>query len=291
LKAIPYGGSGDYTYEFQVDGTTVQEESDKDNYNWKGTEGSHTIKVIVKDGDGTQISCEKSYDLEAESGSATQNPDKTDKPSPTPTSSVNNNDGTPGDATGQLTMSAGADKRSPQMAGTTIKLSVDAKGGTAPYKYTITVEGGAYGNTPSILLNGTSANSCQWTPIKAGTYKVNFVVEDKKGDIVSQSGSFKISSSVSISKFTANKYKVKKGKKVKFSMAATSTLSASKNLRYKIAVLKTGSSSKKVIRKYAKSKSYSWKATKKGKYTVYLTAKDTKGNTKTVKLKKKITVK
>lgn len=292
LRAIPYGGSGDYTYEFQVDGETIQEESDEDYCEWEGTSGDHTIKVIVKDGDGAKITCEKSYDLEATSNSK-NTPSVSSTPAATNAPVVDNSAGdTPsGSTTNVLTMTAGADKKDPQAAGTTVKLSITANGGTAPYKYTITVEGGAYGNTPNVLMKGTSSNSCQWTPMKSGNYKVNFVVEDSKGDIVSQSGSFKISSSVSVSKFTANKYTVKKGKKVKFSMAATSTLSSSKNLKYKISVLKSGSSSKKVIRKYAKSKSYSWKATKKGKYTVYLTVKDTKGNTKTVKLSKKITVK
>lgn len=293
LKAVPYGGSGDYTYEFQVDGTTIQKESDTDSCKWNGTVGEHTIKVIVKDGDGAKITCEKSYDLESASDSK-ETPKISSTPTATSAPSVDNSgagDNPSGSATSQLSMTAGADKKAPQAAGTTIRLSIAAQGGTAPYKYTITVEGGVYGNTPNVLMSGSSSNSCQWTPTKAGNYKVNFVVEDSKGDIVSQSGGFKISTSVSISKFTANKYTVKKGKKVKFSMAATSTLSSSKNLQYKIAVLKAGSSSKKVIRKYAKSKSYSWKATKKGKYTVYLTVKDTKGNTKTVKLSKKITVK
>ena len=74
-------------------------------------------------------------------------------------------------------------------------------------------------------------------------------------------------------------------------MAAVSKLSATKDIQYKICVLRSGTSSKTVIRNYSKSKSYSWKPKKKGKYTIYLTAKDTTGNTKTVKLSKKIVVK
>ena len=300
LKAVPYGGSGDYTYEFKVDGTTIQAASDLDNCQWKGTEGSHKISVIVKDGDGAQITCEKMYDLEPKSGSTTETeketelPQETKKPVVTDMPSIDNSgkeEIPSGNVTEKLTMSAGANKKSPQAAGTKIKLSIDAKGGTAPYKYTITVEGEAYGSRPNVLVNKSSSNSCEWTPINEGTYTVNFTVEDSKGDIVTQRGSFKISSSVSISKFTANKYTIKKGKKVKFSMAAISTLASSKNIKYQISVLKSGTSAKKIIRKFTNSKSYSWKATKKGKYTVYLTAKDTTGNTKTVKLSKKITVK
>lgn len=294
LKAIPYGGSGDYTYEFKVDGTTIQKASNEDSCQWKGTEGSHEISVTVKDGDGAQVTCEKAYDVEVEEETVTKKPNPTETPVVTATPTVDDSgkqDTPSSNVTGKLSMSIGANKRSPQVAGTTIVLSIDAQGGTAPYKYTITVEGGGYGNTPNILLNKSSSNSCKWTPIKTGTYKVNFTVEDSKGDVVSQIGSFKISSSVSVSKFTANKYTVKKGKKVKFTMAATSKLSATKNIQYKISVLKTGKSTKTVIRKYSKAKSYSWKPKKKGKYTVYLTAKDTKGNTKTVKLSKKVTVK
>lgn len=294
LKAIPYGGSGEYTYEFKVDGTTIQKESEKDYCEWNGIAGSHTIKVIVKDGDGTQITCEKSYDLETKPGTVTEKPDPTITPSVTVTPAVDNagKQELPSEnANDKLTMSTNVDKKSPQAAGTALALSIAAKGGTAPYKYTITVEDCVNGNAPDILLNKSTANSCLWVPVKAGTYKLHYTVEDSKGEKVTQGEIFKISSCVSVSKFSADKYTVRKGKKVRFTMAATSIVSSEKKIQYKISAVKSGKSAKTVIRKYSKSKSYTWKPKKKGKYTIYLTAKDTKGNTKTVKLKKKITVK
>ena len=74
-------------------------------------------------------------------------------------------------------------------------------------------------------------------------------------------------------------------------MAATSMVSSAKKIQYRITAVRSGKTAKTEIRKYSNARSYSWKPKKKGKYTVYLTAKDPKGNTKTVKLKKKITVK
>ena len=292
LKAIPYGGSGDYTYEFKVDGITIQKESEKDYCQWNGTAGSHTIKVIVKDGEGAQITSEKSYNLESKAGIITEPPKLTAIPSVTASSSVDNSEKQemPSENAGdKLSISTKLDKKSPQAAGTALALEITAKGGTAPYKYTITVEDSA--NNSNLLLSKSNSNCCLWLPVKAGTYKLYYTVEDSKGEKVTQSELFKISSCVSISKFTANKYTVRKGKKVRFTMAATSMVSSAKKIQYRITAVRSGKTAKTEIRKYSNARSYSWKPKKKGKYTVYLTAKDPKGNTKTVKLKKKITVK
>lgn len=104
-----------------------------------------------------------------------------------------------------------------------------------------------------------------------------------------KSGQYTTNAGVSISKFTANKYTIKKGKKVKFTMIAKST--GASEIKYKLLAVRDGETAKKVIRKYASAQSYSWKTQKKGKYSIYLIVKDTQGNTKTVKLKKKIIVK
>ena len=83
LKAIPYNGEGDCTYEFSVDGEIVQENSSKATYSWNGEAGSHTIKVVLEDESGKKISCEKQYVIEAVSGGNTEEteaPEETTKP-------------------------------------------------------------------------------------------------------------------------------------------------------------------------------------------------------------------
>lgn len=116
------------------------------------------------------------------------------------------------------------------------------------------------------------------------------VPSQKAGNQFARSENDTVNSCVSVTKFTANKYTVKKGKKVRFTMMATSTVSSENKIRYKISAVRSGETVKTVIRRYSSATSYSWKTKKKGKYTIYLTAKDTEGNRKTVKLKKKIIV-
>lgn len=67
LQAEVIGPSDTYTYEFKVDEQSVQK-SEKDTYIWKnGTEGEHTIKVIVTDSKGVVVTVgSKEYDLEAD---------------------------------------------------------------------------------------------------------------------------------------------------------------------------------------------------------------------------------
>lgn len=86
LKAIPYNGEGDYTYEFSIDGELVQSASSKATYNWSGEAGKHTIKVVVEDESGKKVTSEKEYEIEAKSGGNTQeteSPRETIKPNET----------------------------------------------------------------------------------------------------------------------------------------------------------------------------------------------------------------
>ena len=79
--------------------------------------------------------------------------------------------------------------------------------------------------------------------------------------------------------FKVNKSTIKKGKTLKVTAKATSI----SKVKYQFKVV--NASTKKVMntKKYSTKSTYSWKASKKGKYYVYLQLKDTKGNTKTVK--------
>ena len=64
LKAIASGGKSSYTYEFFVDGASVQSRSSRDTYIWRPSAGSHTIKVTVTDSNGKTVSSQKAYAIE-----------------------------------------------------------------------------------------------------------------------------------------------------------------------------------------------------------------------------------
>ena len=170
-----------------------------------------------------------------------------------------------------------------------MKFTLAGTGGKAPYKYTIKIEGGSYGNNPYMLLDNSSNTTVQWTPLKSGTYKCYFIVQDASGDKSQKFVRYEVSSCVSVAKFKANKTTVKKNKTVKFSMAATSDLSSASNMVYQLRAKRTGTAKSTIIKKYSRSKVYTWRAKKKGKYTITMTAKDTKGNIASKSIK--ITVK
>ena len=284
LKAIASGGSGSYTYEFQVDSSTVQKASSTDTYKWTGSTGSHKIKVIVKDSKGNTVTSEKAYVLEKTAGmDINKDPQETKKPelTPLPTEPV------PETPTEKLALNEFAKQTSPQKAGTAITVGMNPTGGTAPYTYTIKVKLSGDKKYTSLLVNSNS-NSCIWTPVKQGTYTVYLKVKDAKGEEVSKSLKYKVTSGVSFRTCKPSKSTIKKGQKVKFTMKATSKVKA--KIRYKIVATTVEKKPKKTtLRNYSTKTTCTWKPKKKCTYKITITAKDTKGNTasKTFKVKVK----
>ena len=285
LKAIAKGVSGQCTYEFAVDDEVVQEASEEDSYVWKGTPGFHTIKVTVEDSEGNKRISEKDYVIMAATNIDSSNTDTT----PQPTKNVPNSDSNTAQGKLEIGVKASHGQSDRVKAGTSVKFTLEGKGGTAPYKYTIKIEGGSYGTKPYMLLDNSSNTTVQWTPLKKGTYKFYFIVQDASGDKVQKFVRYEISSCVSIAKLKASKTVVKKNKPVKFSMAATSDLSSASNMVYQLRAKRSGTAKSTIIKKYSKSRVYTWRAKKKGKYKITMTAKDTKGNTASKSIK--ITVK
>ena len=73
-----------------------------------------------------------------------------------------------------LELNSGADRSSPQSAGTALTLNGIAKGGTAPYTYKYYVNNSLVGTQ-----SGSGATSAAWTPA-AGSYVIKCVVTDRK---------------------------------------------------------------------------------------------------------------
>lgn len=289
LKAVAYGGKKSYKYEFLVDGETVQKASTKDTYSWSPSTGNHIIKVIVEDADGTKISCEKKYVIESTEGQTTPSTKPTTTPTKEPTKTASPKPTDSVVPSGELMARLKFSAVSPQKVGKAIGLNLVAVGGTAPYKYSITVTDKT--GKPVRLLNKSNSGIVTWKPSKAGTYKIYCMLEDANGDVVIKNTTYtiKASKTITVKGFKASKYAVAKGKSVKFTMKAVSSNKG--KVQYKLSVQKKGTSKKVVIKKYSSKATFTWKTKKKGKYTIYLTVKDAKGKTTTKKLSKQITVK
>ena len=266
LKAIAYGGTKSYSYEFYVDGNVVQKSSSTDHFKWTGSAGSHKIKVIVEDANGKKVSCEKNFVLE-KNGTATD---------------------VPSTSNGELKLTYKNSAGKSQYVKKAIEFEMDATGGTGKYTYTITAKSSASNAKTIVLLRSSESNSCTWTPTKAGKYTITYCVKDSNNNVIVEKETITIKA-IDVLKFTSSKTSVKKGKKIKFSMNAKSVECKASKLKYKL-YAKLGKKTV-LIRNFSKSKTYTWKTKKKGTYKVYLVVKDTSGNTKTVKLSKSIKVK
>ncbi|MBR2175448.1 MAG: starch-binding protein, partial [Clostridia bacterium] len=65
LKAIGYGGTAPYKYEFSVDNTVVKASNTTATYTWKpGTSGKHTIKCVITDATGKTATVSKTFTAE-----------------------------------------------------------------------------------------------------------------------------------------------------------------------------------------------------------------------------------
>ena len=292
LKAIPYGATGDCKYEFFVDGKTVQASSEKATYSWNGEVGKHTIKVVVTDTAGNKISSEKQYVIEQNGTNPTVVPTATATTTPkvtvTPTATVQPTAPvveTPQPLSIRMKLSAA----SPQKLGKKVSMQLIANGGTAPYTYSIVITNSA--GKKKTVLKSTTKNTVTWKADKAGKYKITATVTDANGVKCVKNTTYTITavSPITVKTFKVSSYKVKKGKTVKITVKATSTNKG--KIQYKLSVQKNGSTKRTVVKSYSTKTTCTWKAKKKGKYTVYLTVKDSKGKTTTKKLTKQITVK
>ena len=109
----------------------------------------------------------------------------------------------------------------PRKAGTTIPVTIEAKGGTKSYiAYQIQVQNGS-GKKSTILLNNKKTK-VNWKPKKAGTYKIIGTVTDSEGNSESITKSYVVTLPVSIKNFKVSTSSVKVGKKLKVTAKGSS---------------------------------------------------------------------
>lgn len=206
------------------------------------------------------------------------------KPTATPPANVNTdntaNGGTNLGESSNVDIKISCSKSSPLVLGKSVLL--EAKNSTSATGLTYRFSVKKAGQTATqVLQEYSSDNTCVWKPSSKGNYTV--IVECKEGSkaAVSASATYVVKGLGVSAK--ASSTSVKKGKKVKITASASN---ANGSVKYKY-IVKLGK--KKVASTgYKASKTYSFKASKKGTYTINVYAKDsTTVVTKTIKVKAK----
>ena len=255
LQVAATGGTGTKTCKFTYSlngGTAVTIKSyDAMNFaTWKPTKaGTYTLKAYVKDSVGKIATKTMSFVI--------SNP-------PTITAFK-------------------ADKVSPQAVNTSITLQVAATGGTGTKqcKFTYSLNGGS----ETLIKNYDSISFATWKPTKAGTYTLKAYVKDDAGAVVTKTMTYVIASTpLKITSFTTSVASPQEvGKTITLSAAAT----GSGTVRYHFYVY--SGTTIKAQSSLSTVKTYSWKPSKAGTYTLKVVATDASG--KIVKATKTFVIK
>ena len=166
-----------------------------------------------------------------------------------------------------------SDKASPQVQGTSIKLTAKASGGngTLQYKYYRYLNG-----EYALIKDWNTSNSVLIAPSKVGTYDLWVAIKDSTGKIVRRNMAYEIKSSdkISIKSFTSDKVSPQaQGSQIKLTASA---IGGNGTLQYKF-VITDNKGNWSILRDYSTSNTYTWKATSLGNKTLYVKVKDSKG--------------
>ena len=166
-----------------------------------------------------------------------------------------------------------ADKKSPQVSGTQIKLTAKATGnGALQYKFLIKDSSGNW----AVLRDYGKSNVYTWKTGKAGNKTIYVDVKDSNGKVTRASMSYTIKAEAKppvVSSFTADKKSPQaSGTQIKLTAKATGT----GTLQYKF-LIKDAAGNWSVLRDYGTSNTYTWKAGKTGNKTLYVDVKDSNG--------------
>lgn len=159
-----------------------------------------------------------------------------------------------------------------------------AKNGEAGYKYKFVLNEGMSGE--KVIKSYSQKASKTWIPKKAGTYKITVYVKDASGDVASKEMFF----SVAKKQLFVKSFKVvSKTLKVNKTFKAAVAAGNAKGTAYYKFIVKNSKNKTVSTRQYAKTKTFTWKPTAKGKYKITVYVKD-KRNTY-IKSTKTVTVK
>ena len=166
-----------------------------------------------------------------------------------------------------------ADKKSPQVSGTSVLLMAGASG-TGVLQYKFLVKDNTTGNW-SVIRDYSILNSCTWKANKVGNKTLYVDVKDTNGQVTRKSMSYTVKAvPPTVSSFTVDKKSPQaSGTQVKLTAKATGT----GTLQYKFLIKDNATGNWAVLRNYGTSNTYTWTTGKAGNKTVYVDVKDSNG--------------
>ena len=178
----------------------------------------------------------------------------------------------------ELVLNFGAEKSSPQSAGTALTLKGIAQGGTAPYTYKYYV-----GSTLLDTKSGSGETTTTWTPSAAGKYLIKCVVTDAAGTSVTSAKYYNIESGVTpppnpvlTASAKASATNVAVGGTVTFTATATGGTAPYK---YSYIVFNETTNSWARLVDKSSSNTFAWTAGSAGKRIFYVDVTDATGKT------------
>lgn len=236
------GGSGNFTYEFQVNGETIKDYSTSLSATWKPTvAGNYTIIVNCKDSDGN-IATSEAIDYKI------TNPLTTFK-----------------------MIEYGIDKTVVK-AGDKVTMSANATGtGTIKYRFVAQKDG-----KTTFVKDYSTKKSVTWTPREAGTYKLYFKAKNTAGKVINKSISVTVEENASVLKINSAKVSSEKGQVGTPVTLTTEAVGGTGSLKYKFVGTLDG---KTALYKEATKNTIEWTPSKAGTYKLTFRVTDTAGKT------------
>lgn len=246
FTTLASSGTGTLQYQYEVNGVVAQSYSTNSIFNWTPkVEGDYSIKVTVKDSEGETSTKTVSYTINKPESNLTITATKTSL-------------------------------ASPQLLGSTIKLSMAAKGeGTVKYRFVALKDG----VVASFVRGYKTSGYVNWTPEEAGNYTIYFKAKDSTGKEVTKTMNYVVNKPVEALSINSIKASVVSPQKVGTTIKLTTDAVSTGTMKYKYWVCDP-EGDWTLLRGYGAKSSVDWTPRKAGTYVIFVDVKDSNGNVK-----------
>ena len=207
-------------------------------YSWKAAKGAHTLQVVVTDSQGHQVTVSKQFTGEG------GNFEKLNAKISASTKQIS--------------------------VGEKVKLTASATGGSGKYSYKFTLY--KDGKWKDLQAYGNST-TYTWTAPETGKYSLYVAVNDSEGNHTNAYVPIEVMKEQLIVSLKASAKSVLLGEKVSLTAIAKG---GSEKYSYKFVLY--DNDKWKDLQTYGDSNTYTWTASKAGKYSLYVAVKDSEGN-------------
>ena len=207
-------------------------------YSWKVAKGAHTLQVVVTDSQGHQVTVSKQFTGE-------------------------------GGSFEKLNAKISASTKQISV-GEKVKLTASATGGSGKYSYKFTLY--KDGKWKDLQAYGNST-TYTWTAPETGKYSLYVAVNDSEGNHTNAYVPIEVKKEQLIVSLKASSKSVLLGEKVSLTAIAKG---GSEKYSYKFVLY--DNDKWKDLQTYGDSNTYTWTASKAGKYSLYVAVKDSEGN-------------